>query len=172
MNSIATYFQRIRSVIVGLVLIAFTITFGGCRICADCEDLDYPAYGGAWQRTLRQSGRVGSVFDPGGAKAATLVDKTTPEDPDQIERRRQEADDRDDGPDTDELDDDESTDESSDESTDDREPESMKEREKKLREQGLDDIESDPESKLRDQDLDDIEVRIIPGRAPVMVNSK
>lgn len=164
MNSIAPYFQRIPSILVGLVLVVLTFTTSGCRICADCEDLDYPAYGGAWQRTLRQSGRVGSVFDPGGAKAATLVDRTTPEDPDQIERARQEA-----SGDQDQLDPDEEA--GSDDDADASESESMKERERKLREKELDDIESDAESELRKKELDDIEVRIIPGRAPVMINS-
>lgn len=44
----------------------------GCTIPSDCGDLDYPTYGGAWQRTRRDSGRVGSVFDPAGARTATL----------------------------------------------------------------------------------------------------
>lgn len=166
MNSIAPYFQRIRSVLLGLVLIAVTLPFGGCRICADCEDLDYPAYGGAWQRTLRQSGRVGSVFDPGGAKAAMLVDKTTPEDPDEIERRRQEASDKDDDFDPDERDADDE------DEGDDEKSESMKEREEKLRQQELDDIESEEdELELRKKGLDDIEVRIVPGRGPVMIKT-
>ncbi|KAA1262406.1 hypothetical protein LF1_49700 [Rubripirellula obstinata] len=165
MNSIAPYFQRIRSVVIGLVLIAMTLPFGGCRICADCEDLDYPAYGGAWQRTLRQSGRVGSVFDPGGAKAATLVDKTTPDEPDEIERSRQEARDNDDDLDPDERD-------ADDEDDSDEKSESMKDREEKLRQQELDDIESEEEeSELRKKGLDDIEVRIVPGRGPVMIKT-
>jgi hypothetical protein len=47
----------------------------GCTIPSDCGDLDYPTYGGAWQRTRRDGGRVGSVFDPAGARSATLVDR-------------------------------------------------------------------------------------------------
>ena len=61
----------------------------GCRICADCEDLAYPAYGGAWQRTRRDSGRVGSVFDSAGGQSSDLVDRDTPPTPDQLERERQ-----------------------------------------------------------------------------------
>ncbi|EMI56462.1 hypothetical protein [Rhodopirellula sallentina] len=45
---------------------------GGCRLCADCDLESYPSYGGAWQRTLRDSGRVGSLFDPGGSRASDL----------------------------------------------------------------------------------------------------
>lgn len=41
----------------------------GCRVCQTCDE--YPAYGGSWQRTNRVSGRVGSVFDPAGAKVAS-----------------------------------------------------------------------------------------------------
>jgi hypothetical protein len=146
-----------------MIMLLVTVTGGGCRICADCEDLEYPAYGGAWQRTLRNSGRVGSVFDPGGAKSAQLVDKTTPEDPDQIERNRQEA------KDSDDL---ESDPERSQEGDDEAERESLRDREKELREKGLDDIESDAEEELRSKELDDIEVRIIPGRAPVLIDSQ
>ena len=48
---------------------------GGCRLCADCDLDAYPSYGGAWQRTVRDSGRVGSVFDPGGSRAADLSER-------------------------------------------------------------------------------------------------
>jgi hypothetical protein len=164
MKSIANDSQRIRPVLLGLIFIMVATLTGGCRICADCEDLDYPAYGGAWQRTLRQSGRVGSVFDPGGAKAAQLVDRTTPENSDQIERRRQDEKADDEGredPDFDSADDDQQNR---------KQRESMRDREKKLREQELDDIESEAEKELREKELDDIEVRIIPGRKPLMIN--
>lgn len=144
-----------------LIILLVTITGGGCRICADCEDLEYPAYGGAWQRTLRNSGRVGSVFDPGGAKSAQLVDKTMPEAPDQIERNLQEA----------RQSDDPDMDPQTPDSDDEAERESLKDREKELREKGLDDIESDATEELRSKELDDIEVRIIPGRAPVLIDS-
>ncbi len=45
---------------------------GGCRLCADCDDDAYPSYGGSWQRTKRDTGRVGSIFDPGGSRASDL----------------------------------------------------------------------------------------------------
>lgn len=45
----------------------------GCRLCCDLEDAAYSSYGGAWERTHRNSGRVGSLFDPAGAKSSQLV---------------------------------------------------------------------------------------------------
>lgn len=58
----------------GLFLIAVVLSTGtGCRLCCDAEDNDYPAYGGVWERTNRSSGRVGSLFDPGGARVANLL---------------------------------------------------------------------------------------------------
>ena len=54
-------------------------TATGCRLCAECEPEAYPSYGGAWQRTLREHGRVGSVFDPGGSRASDLHPRTEPE---------------------------------------------------------------------------------------------
>ncbi|TWU02049.1 hypothetical protein [Neorhodopirellula pilleata] len=54
---------------------ACTVTLGGCRLCADCDLDSYPSYGGSWQRTVRDSGRVGSVFDPGGSRAADLSER-------------------------------------------------------------------------------------------------
>ena len=62
----------------------------GCRLCDNSEDLAYPTYGGAWERTLRDSGRVGSVFDPGGVRSAALVSRDTTIPPDELERSRRE----------------------------------------------------------------------------------
>lgn len=50
----------------------------GCVLPSDFGDLDYPTYGGAWERTRRDGGRVGSVFDPAGARAATLSPRSDP----------------------------------------------------------------------------------------------
>lgn len=50
----------------------------GCTLPSDHGDLDYPTYGGRWQRTRRDGGRVGSVFDPAGARTATLTDRDAP----------------------------------------------------------------------------------------------
>ncbi|MCM2369304.1 hypothetical protein [Aporhodopirellula aestuarii] len=61
---------------------------GGCRLCADCDLESYPSYGGVWQRTLRDSGRVGSIFDPGGSRAADLSARV---DADDADARRQQG---------------------------------------------------------------------------------
>lgn len=152
------------------LLIAFLFTIaplGGCRICSDCEDLDYSAYGGAWERTLRDRGRVGSVFDPGGAKVSSLVDRDEPESQTDIERKRQgERDSDDETPESDEE-----TPDDGDEPSEDDDADSLREKAKELRDQELDDIESDREDELRKKGLDDIEVRIIKGTPPVMVNT-
>lgn len=50
----------------------------GCALPSDQGDMDYPTFGGAWQRTRPDSGRVGSVFDPAGARLATLSPKSPP----------------------------------------------------------------------------------------------
>lgn len=50
----------------------------GCTLTSDQGDMDYPTFGGAWQRTRPDSGRVGSVFDPAGARLATLSPKSPP----------------------------------------------------------------------------------------------
>ena len=44
---------------------------------------------GAWERTVRDTGRVGSIFEPAGGLASNLVSRDDPEDPDELERRRQ-----------------------------------------------------------------------------------
>ena len=152
-----------------LVAILFAVTpLGGCRICSDCEDADYSAYGGAWQRTLRDRGRVGSVFDPGGAKVSSLVDRDAPESQTEIERKRQgERDSDDDTPERDE----ETPEENDNEPSDDDEADSLQDKAKELRDKELDDIEGDREDELRKKGLDDIEVRIIKGKPPVMVNT-
>ncbi len=69
------------------LLLLLLLPAGGCRICADCDDLAYPAYGGIWQRTNRDSGRVGSIFDPAGAKKSDLVSRETPVKPDETLRK-------------------------------------------------------------------------------------
>lgn len=69
-----TQFKQ-HSLTLGVLAVAFAITLTGCTLCQDCGDLDYPTYGGAWQRTRRDSGRVGSLFDPAGARTATLSDR-------------------------------------------------------------------------------------------------
>ncbi|WDQ15737.1 hypothetical protein [Rhodopirellula sp. P2] len=72
--------RRIASAAFSLILlVTLVVPSIGCRLCADCDLDAYPAYGGAWERTLRDTGRVGSVFDPAGARAADLEARTDPE---------------------------------------------------------------------------------------------
>ena len=65
--------------LIRIALLGLILTPGfGCRICQTCDE--YPAFGGSWQRTNRVSGRVGSVFDPAGAKVASApVESWEPE---------------------------------------------------------------------------------------------
>ncbi|WP_143543950.1 hypothetical protein [Rhodopirellula sp. MGV] len=58
-----------------LLVCVCIVTSGGCRLCCDREDAAFAAYGGAWKRLHRDSGRVGSLADPGGAKVGDLEDK-------------------------------------------------------------------------------------------------
>ena len=76
----------------GLValVVLLLVPLAGCRLCQDCEDIAYPTYGGAWQRTIRDSGRVGSLFDPAGARASELVARDSTISQDELERSRQE----------------------------------------------------------------------------------
>lgn len=135
---------RIR-LLAALILVASALPVGGCRICVDCEDGAYPAYGGSWQRTNRFEGRVGSVFDPGGAKQSNLVDRDMPPDPVELERRFQDSQENLFSPESYEPRSD--SDESSEESPMD-----------KLRDRTLDDIEEEKEQELRGRSLDDIDV--------------
>ncbi|MGB7344843.1 MAG: hypothetical protein WBD20_11550 [Pirellulaceae bacterium] len=130
----------------------------GCRICASSEDLAYPSYGGAWQRTVRDSGRVASLFDPAGAKSSELVSRDNAVTQDELERRRR---------------DNEST--NDDKSSDEDLPDGDSQGTSPENGSGNDDTPNldpdedlDPElrrrmEELRDQDLDD--VKIIPGDA-------
>ncbi len=137
------------------LLLAALIPLGGCRICADCDENAYAAYGGAWQRTIRDSGRVGSIFDPAGGLTSELVPRDTPEDPDAQERARQEA--RGSGAqDPDRIGDGEDDKQKQDDKED-----SM-DKANDLRQRKLDDIEEEKEDELRKKELDQINV-IFPG---------
>lgn len=70
-----------------VVAVAFSAA-PGCRIGGDYNRLDYPTYGGAWERTRRDSGRVGSIFDPAGARSPELADRDSPPTPDMWQRQR------------------------------------------------------------------------------------
>ena len=67
--------------LVGVVLLS------GCQICCEAPD-EYPAYGGAWERTDRLSGRVGSLLKPAGMKASVISDRDEPRTPEEIDRSR------------------------------------------------------------------------------------
>ncbi|MCC9601580.1 hypothetical protein LOC67_13565 [Stieleria sp. JC731] len=65
-----------KTVLAGVFIATISVlSSGGCRLCCDREDAAYAAYGGAWQRLQRDSGRVGSLADPAGAKVGTLKDR-------------------------------------------------------------------------------------------------
>ncbi|EMI41030.1 hypothetical protein [Rhodopirellula sp. SWK7] len=70
----SNFASRVNPILFVCVFLAMPVLalMGGCRLCADCDLESYPSYGGAWQRTLRDSGRVGSIFDPGGSRASDL----------------------------------------------------------------------------------------------------
>ncbi|MDE0865525.1 MAG: hypothetical protein OSA98_17200 [Rubripirellula sp.] len=127
----------------------------GCRLCADGEDVAYPAYGGSWQRTTRDSGRVGSVFDSAGGKVAQLTNKAEPLSADALERQRQ-------GLRTEDMFDPEKPD------PEEPDPESITPDDspqppsilKDLQDQSLDDIpDTKEEEQLRNKRLDDINIR-------------
>lgn len=129
----------------------------GCRLCSDCEDMDYPAFGGSWQRTVRESGRVGSVFDSAGGKVDKLTDRNQPLPTDAQERRQQglrsqgmfDPEDNEPGPDQD-----------SNKPVSPMTPEELKN-------QSLDDIpEGEEGEKLRRKSLDEINVRRLPDQPP------
>ncbi len=142
-----------------ILLILLLVPSGGCRICAQCDDLAYPAYGGAWQRTRRDGGRVGSIFDPGGARSSELVSRDQPDRPDERERQRQ----TEEGSDSSLYGDSEDG-RSQQDDEDSSQEKSLQERRDELRERSLDDIEIEGEKELREQSVDDIEVKIVPGQ--------
>lgn len=81
----------LRPIAAAVVLCSSLATLSGCRLCGDCDLDAYPSYGGAWQRTLRDSGRVGSLFDPGGSRASDLSARVDAESMEQEIRNRNSA---------------------------------------------------------------------------------
>lgn len=55
--------------LVGIGLL--TAMFSGCAMCCTPYDDHYLYQGGKWQRTVPNSGRVGSAFDPAGDMVTT-----------------------------------------------------------------------------------------------------
>ena len=82
---VARPFAKWFLVVIGLALL---VPNAGCRLCCNSEDLAYPAYGGAWQRTRREDGRVGSLFDPAGARIAELTSRDESKSVDELYRNR------------------------------------------------------------------------------------
>lgn len=139
-------------------LVPAVLLMGGCRICADCEDAAYPAYGGVWQRTIRDSGRVGSLFDPAGAKAFDLAARDEPEG--EAEHDRQNYKER-----GSRVTDPDETDDETDSSDGRLEEDKLRDREDELRDRKLEDIDNPMEQEQRERQLDEIDVRIIRGSA-------
>lgn len=119
--------------------------------------MDYPAYGGSWQRTVRDSGRVGSIFDSAGGKVAKLADRDQPLPTDAQERQQQ-------GIRTEGMFDPENN---SGDPSEDADPATPALTPEELKNQSLDDFpESEEGKKLRLKSLDDINVRRLPSEPP------
>lgn len=73
MKSTARQTHLVSNIRASVWLVALACALTGCTICQDCGDQDYPTYGSSWERTRRDSGRVGSIFDPAGARVATVA---------------------------------------------------------------------------------------------------
>ena len=133
------------------------IPLAGCRLCSDCEDIDYPAFGGSWQRTVRDSGRVGSIFDSAGGKVAKLTSRDQPLPTDAQERQQQ-------GLRTEGMFDPENNESPTDQEPDNSTPPMTPEQ---LKNQSLDDIpEGEEGKKLRLKSLDEINVSRLPDEPP------
>ena len=137
-----------------LLAVAATVMQTGCRICSDCGDQDYPTIGGAYQRTVRDRGRVGSVFDPAGGVSSLLVNRDDPTDINvRDELESEESVDDSDAADDDQLD---SLEDGfdADEQTDDGDEDLP----------SLEDVEDDRSRGLRELELEDIQVKLVPRR--------
>lgn len=147
-----------RATLAPLVLLAAVLALSqltGCRICADCEDRAYPAYGGRWHRTIRDHGRVGSLFEPAGGLADNLAARDTPPTADDLERRRYQR--RNQVLDPEELDEDPQR------LQDEQDEQRLRERSERLRERDLDEIEVPDEQQQREKQLEEIDIRVIQG---------
>ncbi len=133
----------------------------GCRICGDCEDLAYAAYGGSWQRTSRYEGRVGSVFDSAGGKGAVLVDRDKPPSQDELQRKTQDVPPNLFGPDSDEP-----GFEKEEPRSDSDQPPIDSSPMDQLRGRKLEDIREEKEEELRNRKLDDINMEVNRGPNP------
>ena len=141
-----------------IIALAAIVSLTGCRLCDNSEDLAYPTYGGAWQRTVRDQGRVGSLFDPAGAKASELVSRDTPISADELERSRH------DGSNTPKYseDEDDSSKDTQEDSSDNDESQGDDNRNGDSTEDG-ESTDSDIEERKRKLREKDLEVKIVPG---------
>jgi hypothetical protein len=48
------------------IVLLIPILFSGCALCTNCEDENYSAFGGRWERDVANHGRVGSAFEEAG----------------------------------------------------------------------------------------------------------
>lgn len=78
-----------RTLATALLLAGILLVNSGCRLCCDPETEAFPAYGGAWERTSRTSGRVGSTFDPGGARIGSFTPRDSANKVDLLELEQQ-----------------------------------------------------------------------------------
>ncbi len=78
--------QFLRRSLACAVVLGTLSGMSGCRLCCSLEDAAYPSYGGLWERTQRDDGRVGSLFEPGGARSSSLQPRESASDADS--RRR------------------------------------------------------------------------------------
>jgi hypothetical protein len=62
-----------------LMLSGCLATFAGCAMCSSCDDYNYGAYGGSWQRVDMQYGRVGSAFTDVGVNVTGDGEELEPE---------------------------------------------------------------------------------------------
>ena len=155
MNKLTRVTASLRQIFVVVFLAVSPLWLGGCRICADCEDMNYPAFGGSWQRTNPSVGRVGSVFDPGGAKASSLVSRDTPPKPDALERERLDTQ-------GDKLPDPDREDPGAEDEPQNQDERDFDSKADELRNLELDDIDTDDAGDLQNKTLD--QIRLIPGK--------
>ncbi|WP_146522835.1 hypothetical protein [Stieleria varia] len=86
--------RGVQRCLLALLMVTTLVLSSGCRLCCDPDDGSFSAYGGSWERTRRDGGRVGSLFDPGGAKIADLSprdDVVAPDERSRILRGRSDA---------------------------------------------------------------------------------
>jgi hypothetical protein len=69
-NSNTPYSSEIMLRAAACCLLLLPLFTSGCALCTSCDDDNFSAYGGRWERDIANHGRVLSAFEP----AAHLVD--------------------------------------------------------------------------------------------------